>query len=97
MTTSPVTLLVGGEEATSDEHGQFSHTVPLRVGENYITVTATRQYVYQKDFNIGDIVQVANEFDITGTVYISEVVMSQDANEISITPTFTSTEDETIE
>lgn len=58
---------------------------------------ATRQYVYQEDFNIGDIVQVANEFDITGTVYISEVVMSQDANGISITPTFTSTEDETIE
>lgn len=58
---------------------------------------ATRQYVYREDFNIGDIVQVANEFDITGTVYISEVVISQDANGISITPTFTSTEDETIE
>lgn len=58
---------------------------------------ATRQYVYREDFNIGDIVQVANEFDITGTVYISEVVMSQDVNGISITPTFTSTEDETIE
>lgn len=58
---------------------------------------ATRQYVYQEDFNIGDIVQVANEFDITGTVYISEVVVSQDVNGISITPTFTSTDDETIE
>lgn len=58
---------------------------------------ATRQYVYREDFNIGDIVQVANEFDITGTVYISEVVVSQDVNGISITPTFTSTDDETIE
>ena len=58
---------------------------------------ATRQYVYREDFDIGDIVQVANEFDITGTVYISEVVMSQDVNGVTITPTFTSTEDETIE
>lgn len=41
VTTPPVTLLVGGEEAVIDENGVFSHTVPLRVGENYITVTAT--------------------------------------------------------
>lgn len=32
VTTSPVTLLVGGEEAAIDEHGQFSHTVPLLRG-----------------------------------------------------------------
>lgn len=57
---------------------------------------ATRQYIYREDFNIGDIVQVENEFGITGTVYISEIVFSQDANGITITPTFTSTEDETI-
>lgn len=57
---------------------------------------ATRQYIYGEDFNIGDIVQVENEFGITGTVYISEIVFSQDANGITITPTFTSTEDETI-
>ena len=57
---------------------------------------ATRQYIYREDFNIGDIVQVENEFGITGTVYISEIVFSQDANGITITPTFTSTENETI-
>lgn len=57
---------------------------------------ATRQYIYGEDFSIGDIVQVENEFGITGTVYISEIVFSQDANGITITPTFTSTEDETI-
>lgn len=61
------------------------------------TLETVRQYVYREDFDIGDIVQVANEFGITGTVYISEVVMSHDTNGISITPTFTSTEDETIE
>lgn len=58
---------------------------------------ATRQYVYGEDFAIGDIVQVENEFGITGTVYVSEIVISQDANGIQMIPTFTSTEDETIE
>ncbi len=58
---------------------------------------ATRQYVYGEDFTIGDIVQVENEFGITGTVYITEIVFSQDTSGVTITPTFTSTEDETIE
>ena len=58
---------------------------------------ATRQYVYGEDFEIGDIVQIQNEYGITGTVYISEIVFSHDASGITITPTFTSTEDETIE
>lgn len=71
---------------------------------NYQTTTAfegeleaTRQYVYGEDFTIGDIVQIQNEYGIEGTVYISEIVFSQDASGITITPTFTSTEDETIE
>lgn len=58
---------------------------------------ASRQYVYGEDFVIGDIVQVENEYGITGTVYISEIVISQDASGIKMTPTFTTTEDETIE
>ena len=58
---------------------------------------ATRQYVYGEDFDIGDIVQIQNEYGITGTVYISEIVFSHDESGITITPTFTSTEDETIE
>lgn len=58
---------------------------------------ATRQYVYGEDFTIGDIVQIQNEYGIEGTVYISEIVFSHDASGIAITPTFTSTEDETIE
>lgn len=58
---------------------------------------ATRQYTYGIDFTIGDIVQVENEYGITGTVYISEIVISQDTSGLQITPTFTSTEDETIE
>lgn len=58
---------------------------------------ATQQYVYGKDFAIGDIVQVQNEYGIEGTVYISEIVFSHDSNGFAISPTFTSTDDETIE
>lgn len=52
VTTSPITLLVGGEEAAIDEHGQFSHTVPLRVGENHITVTATDKAGLSSSFRL---------------------------------------------
>lgn len=90
----------GGEYATWNAVNKEKAIAEL--GEHQTTTAfegeleATRQYIYREDFNIGDIVQVENEFGITGTVYISEIVFSQDANGIAITPTFTSTEDETI-
>lgn len=90
----------GGEYATWNAVNKEKAIAEL--GEHQTTIAfegeleATRQYIYREDFNIGDIVQVENEFGITGTVYISEIVFSQDANGITITPTFTSTEDETI-
>lgn len=90
----------GGEYATWNAVNKEKAIAEL--GEHQTTTAfegeleATRQYIYREDFNIGDIVQVENEFGITGTVYISEIVFSQDANGIMITPTFTSTEDETI-
>lgn len=91
----------GGEYATWNAVNKEKAVAEL--GEHQTTTAfegeleATRQYIYGEDFSIGDIVQVENEFGITGTVYISEIVFSQDANGITITPTFTSTEDETIE
>lgn len=90
----------GGEYATWNAVNKEKAIAEL--GEHQTTTAfegeleATRQYIYGEDFSIGDIVQVENEFRITGTVYISEIVFSQDANGITITPTFTSTEDETI-
>lgn len=91
----------GGEYATWNAVNKEKAIAEL--GEHQTTTAfegeleATRQYIYGEDFSIGDIVQVENEFGITGTVYISEIVFSQDANGITITPTFTSTENETIE
>lgn len=53
---------------------------------------AVRQYILGEDFDIGDIVQIENEFGMSGTVYISEIVFSHDETGLTITPTFTTTE-----
>lgn len=94
----------GEQGGSADAWNTINHQKAITELSGHQTTTAfegeleaTRQYIYGEDFTIGDIVQVENEFGITGTVYISEIVFSQDANGITITPTFTSTEDETIE
>lgn len=94
----------GEQGGSADTWNAINHQKAITELSGHQTTTAfegeleaTRQYTYGEDFTIGDIVQVENEFGITGTVYISEIVFSQDANGIMITPTFTSTEDETIE
>lgn len=89
----------GGEESTwievatqkgSEELAQYKITTAFE-GE----LDAVRQFVLGKDFDIGDIVQVENEFGITGKVYISEIVISHDETGLTITPTFTTTEETT--
>lgn len=45
-------------------------------------------FVYGEDFYIGDIVQVVNEYGQEGRVYISEYILSQDTNGVSMYPTF---------
>jgi len=51
-------------------------------------VEATRLFKYGEDFFIGDIVQIANEYGHEGRVYISELIISQSEDRISIYPTF---------
>lgn len=51
-------------------------------------VEATNLFKYGEDFHIGDIVQIANEHGHEGRAYISEFIMSQNAEEISMYPTF---------
>lgn len=94
----------GAQGGTATEWNKINKQKGLLELSNHQTTTAfegelevARQYVYGEDFTIGDIVQVENEYGITGTVYISEIVISQDSTGVQITPTFTSTEDETIE
>lgn len=55
-------------------------------------IDATRQFVYGKDFTIGDLVQVVNEYGMEAKSRVSELIQSQDVNGESIHPTFTSIE-----
>lgn len=51
-------------------------------------VEGTRVWQYGKDYFLGDTVQVENEFGITGTTIVEEVVYSEDPSGIRIVPTF---------
>lgn len=51
-------------------------------------VDATHLFKYGEDFFIGDIVQIANEYGHEGVAFISELVISQDKDGLSIYPTF---------
>lgn len=48
-------------------------------------------FKYGTDYSIGDRVQIVNEFGIEGTAVISELIISQDSNGISMYPTFSAT------
>lgn len=52
-------------------------------------IDSSRQYVYGRDFGIGDVVQVTNNYGQSGKSRVSEVVMSEDDTGFIITPTFT--------
>lgn len=51
-------------------------------------VDSTRQYILDQDFYIGDIVQVSNEYGVTATPRILEIIESEDENGTSVIPTF---------
>lgn len=56
-------------------------------------IDASRQFVYGKDFFVGDLVQVINEYGLEGKSRVSELIHSHDVNGESIYPTFTSIEE----
>lgn len=51
-------------------------------------VEGTRMFKYREDYYIGDAVQVANEYGLEGVAYITEFIMSQNNEGISMYPTF---------
>ena len=53
-------------------------------------VDSSRQFVYGRDFQIGDIVQVRNEYEIEGRSRVTELVFSDDQNGATTVPTFVS-------
>lgn len=51
-------------------------------------IETTQQYTYGRDFFIGDIVQITNEFGMTACSRISEIIRCYDVNGDTLTPTF---------
>ena len=45
-------------------------------------------YNYKEDYNLGDIVNIVNEYGISINVRISEVIENQDDNGYTMEPTF---------
>lgn len=54
------------------------------------TIEASRQYIYGKDFFLGDIVQVRDQYGKEAFSRITEVVRSHDTSGYRLSPTFTS-------
>lgn len=51
-------------------------------------VDTTHQFFYEKDYNLGDIVQVENRYGFEGRCRITEVMRSRDVNGPKLVPTF---------
>lgn len=52
------------------------------------TVTESGTYIYGEDYELGDIVKVVNEYDISARARITEIIDSGDAYGTSLIPTF---------
>lgn len=65
------------------------------LAKTYITqsfegeIEAVRQYVYDRDFFIGDVVQIRDQYGKEAASRITEVVMSHDVSGETLVPTFT--------
>lgn len=51
-------------------------------------IEAKKSFIYGRDFYLGDIVQVVNEFNIKSKSIVSEMIKSQDSNGYSMYPNF---------
>lgn len=57
-------------------------------------IDASIQFVYNKDFYLGDIVQIVNEYGFGTSSRVSEIVISHDESRKTIIPTFTVSTDD---
>lgn len=83
--------------STEDYYQQLEQAGYENLAETYVTesfegeIDATRQYVYGRDFFLGDVVQIRNEYGFEAHSRITEVVQCHDLSGETITPTFTAT------
>ncbi len=65
---------------------KMSENIYVKVFEG--KVDTANMYVYGKDFFMGDVVQIVNEYGIEGTAAILELIMSESEDGIECYPTF---------
>ena len=73
-------------------HKNLTETTATKMFEGEID--ATRQFVYGKDFHIGDVVQVVNEYGMEAQSRVTELIQTHDAMGETYIPTFTTVDDE---
>lgn len=82
-------------QTTAVYRDQLSQKGKEEIAKTYVVeafegeIEASRQYVYDKDFFIGDVVQVRDSYGREASSRITEVVRSHDLNGEVMTPTFT--------
>lgn len=69
----------------------LAESLPITAFDGKIDVFNSN-FIYGQDYFLGDIVQIANEYGLTGRSRVEEVVFSQDPAGIDIYPTFITVE-----
>jgi hypothetical protein len=92
---SSVSTIIDGYTLTEEEYNtlltqkgllSLLESQPISSFDGLIDATTT--YVYGEDFFLGDIVQIENEYGLTGRSRITELVFSEDLSGRGIYPTF---------
>ena len=84
----------GGEISDEDYTAKLKQRGEEKLAENKITkafegdLDANQTFVYKKDFFLGDIVQIVNDYGIEARSRVSEMVYSEDSEGVSYLPTF---------
>jgi len=87
-----------GEILDQDYEDQLAQRGRNYLAENVIikafegNVDTSNMYIFGKDFFMGDIIQIVNEFGIESTSRITEIVRSQNEEGIQVFPTFVTIE-----
>ena len=68
-----------GQEQLAEKRGKFTFSV---------TIENLNMYEYKRDYDVGDIVTLKNEYGIIADVRITEVTESEDSTGFSVIPTF---------
>jgi hypothetical protein len=87
-------------EIGTQEYGEMLYTRGIeKLSECTVTtafegeVNSNLSYQYKKDYNLGDIVQVTNEYGITTKARITEIIESESDSGTELVPTFEYEED----